>query len=166
MSFMGKLSYLPGLGVLFPSDEAEAHKANLAAQAAAYNAYRPELAQASQNALANSLAAYSGYRNFLAAKYGPGAVPGSALQTPMSPRMMNIGSSTYGGRGGSLGDILGGAAAGAGTGAMGGMAVPPYGPAVGAVGGGLIGAIAGMAKRGSVNPNDYGPFVPYKTGGR
>ena len=162
MSFVGMLSKLPLIGNLFPSDEAEAHKANLTAASQAYSAYRPEIAQASMNALGNSMAAYQGLNNYLAAKYGAGTVPQPIIANPLSPRAMSIGNVSPYQRGGTLEDIGGGALAGAGTVAPVATQAGPYAPLV-LAGGALFGSIGGAANRGTVTHDPYGPFKTYQT---
>jgi hypothetical protein len=163
MSFTGFLSKMPVVGSLFPSDEAEAHKANLAGLSTAYQNYRPEFAQAATNALGNSMQAYNGYRNWIAAKYGAGALPQTVIANPMSPRGMTLGTVTPYSRGGDAGSVAGGALAGAGQGAMAGSTFGPYGAAIGGAAGGLLGGIAGATTRGTVGPTDPGQFKPYQT---
>jgi hypothetical protein len=106
MSLGGFLSKMPVVGNFFPSDEAEAHKANLAGAAAAYQAYRPEMAQAYTNALGNTLGAYSGIDNYIAQKYGAGAVPRPVIANPLSPRAQTLGSVQDATRGGTAGRLL------------------------------------------------------------
>jgi hypothetical protein len=163
MSLGGFLSKMPVVGNFFPSDEAEAHKANLAGAAAAYQAYRPEMAQAYTNALGNTLGAYSGIDNYIAQKYGAGAVPRPVIANPLSPRAQTLGSVQGMTRGGTAGDVGGGALAGAGTGAMAGSTFGPYGAAIGGVAGGILGAAGAAMHRGTVTPSPIGAFQQYQT---
>jgi hypothetical protein len=88
------LDKLPLIGNFFPSPQEQFQKQQLNAAAKAYDAYRPEAAQAGINALQQQLGAYQGVNNAMGQMYGPSAQQNfrQLSQNPMSGHMMRIGS--------------------------------------------------------------------------
>lgn len=125
------LHKMPIIGGFFQNPN-ELHKREQFSRAGrAYGAYRPEMAQAWQNAMGNRSSAFQGANNVLASMYGGGgsAPPAQMGRTPMGPSMMLQGASMPGRAPVTAGGFLGGMGLG---GLLGGSGMP---------GGGFLGGM-------------------------
>jgi hypothetical protein len=83
----------PVIGSWFLNPKEEAKKQAMSQAAQAYQAYRPEMLQAQQNALRQQMALFQPLNRAIGQMYGAGSAPDlwAATQNPLGPSMQQVG---------------------------------------------------------------------------